>query len=334
MWLEKNYTEKALGKFIEYKEYLHRYSNFLGSSEISKEIELKIQEINIEFLKSFLELNDKLENSSLDENRITEFVETFYYETDDDFSDIPILFIFKYLFEIHDYLLEEYNLERIFYISNIEESQESFVAFLNRKNFISEKLFNLLYKRLEKIQEEKEDYYRVKSATSGAIYSKIYLDPEYIKSSMQSLIKSIKERNVEKFDFMLEAIYVKSRFVHHIHPFDDINGRISRMIMQYILFFEFYCGYPLYFSLGLKKDSKTRRKYRIVSKLYNTNQKKCYDHYVWLLSDIFINAMQKINKEIYKIEPIYESWFKIDKLSEQTKKEITDSFYYYRSLFD
>ena len=63
MWLEKNYTEKALGKFIEYKEYLHRYSNFLGSSEISKEIELKIQEINIEFLKSFLELNDKLDRS-------------------------------------------------------------------------------------------------------------------------------------------------------------------------------------------------------------------------------------------------------------------------------
>jgi hypothetical protein len=132
---------------------------------------------------------------------------------------------------------------------------------------------------------------------------------------------------------MLEAIFIKAGFVHAIHPFNDMNGRISRLVMQYILFFEFSCGYPLYFSLGLKKDTKTTEKYRKVSKLYNRNQKRCFDHYVWLLSDIFINAIKQINVEIYRIEPIYKSWTNQTKLSAKTKKMIKNSFYYYRNLF-
>ena len=66
-----------------------------------------------------------------------------------------------------------------------------------------------------------------------------YTDPIHVKDEMEHLIKWLNEKN--NIHIVEKAIIFHYRFVK-IHPFDDGNGRLARLLMNLILMQE---GYPI-----------------------------------------------------------------------------------------
>lgn len=325
---KKDSRDKALESFILYKGYLKGYTSFINESEFDEELEKEILNINREYIQIFLENNEKLEHSVFDCD--------FSIEMFQQFLDLNVN-IGCNLCSNEDKIIASLSMlyksfidNRINFKSNKIKGKTSY-SFTEyfQKECIKEEIFKECYRIFEGLNIQ-ENYYRTENAHSGDAYSSNYLQGTHVSDSMSNLFDKIKNRDKESFDFMLEAIFVKARIAHHIHPFEDKNGRTSRMFMQYILFYEFDVETPLFYSFNLK-GKNINNFYRMANKAWNRDKKYCFYLYVHILSHIFIDTINQINIRLSLLKS--DTQIKPYILSEEEKKQIEKSFNYYSDLF-
>lgn len=325
---KKDSRDEALESFILYKSYLKGYTSFVNESEFDEELEKEILNMNREYIQIFLENNEKLEHSVFNcEFSIEMFQE--FLNLDVNLNCNRCSNEDKIIASL-SMLYKAFIINRIrFKSSKIKGKMEYSFSEFFQKECVKEELFKECYRIFEGLDVQ-ENYYRTENAHSGDAYSSNYLQGIHISDSMSNLFEKIKTRDNKSFDFMLEAIFVKSRIAHHIHPFEDKNGRTSRMFMQYILFYEFDVETPLFYSFNLKgKDISSS--YRKANKAWNKDKKYCFYLYVHILSQIFIDTINHINIRLKSIES--ETQIKPFILSEEEKAKLEKSFNYYSNLF-
>ncbi|MFA6305488.1 MAG: Fic family protein [Candidatus Gracilibacteria bacterium] len=114
---------------------------------------------------------------------------------------------------------------------------------------------------------------------SGKIH--YYTDPLHVKDEMEKLIKQLNENK------SLHPIELAAMFHHkfvQIHPFDDGNGRLARLLMNLIIMKN---GYPPCIIRNQK-----RREYIKTLELADT--KKDFSFFLNFVAEEFINTLEKI----------------------------------------
>lgn len=329
LYLEKKDSkEKALESFLRYKSYLQGYTNFINESEFDSNLEEEILNINREYIQTFLENNEELEHEVFDcqfsNEMFQQFLDLNIHSSCNECSyEDKIIEALSVLYKTFIEFRLEYKKQKI-----QRKQEKTFIEYC-KENSLKEGIFENCYRILEGL-EVQENYYRNENALSGSVYNSNYLLGTEVIGAMKSLFDRVENRDNDRFDFMLEAIFVKARIAHHIHPFEDKNGRTSRMFMQYILFYEFNVETPIFYSFVLKGRS-AKSHYRNINKSWNKDRKYCFNQYVHLLSNIFISSIQQINKRLQD----RDSDLCIDscELSEKEKSDFEKSFNYYYELF-
>jgi len=81
----------------------------------------------------------------------------------------------------------------------------------------------------------------------------VFIDPKFVASSMQRLVETFNYLQQKKLDLFMLAGWLMAEFVT-IHPFNDGNGRMCRLLMNYALRLN---GLPFYSPITtVKKQSK------------------------------------------------------------------------------
>ena len=137
---------------------------------------------------------------------------------------------------IHDKIAPNKSLRDI---RETESHAKVFLNMLENKGKINEELFLNWHKEI--FGESKPDIsgkFREYLVTVG-----LYLAPDWqdIEKLMKELISFINKANLEKMNPVELSGRAHYRF-EKIHPFGDGNGRIGRLLMNYILW---YSGYPM-----------------------------------------------------------------------------------------
>lgn len=139
---------------------------------------------------------------------------------------------------LKDFLEAKNHIEAIGFVENIiKEKRDITESFMKELNALLLKNIDLIKRQNEQGQifehriypgeYKKQPNYVL--TLSGEIHS--YIDPLKVSDEMQSLIKWYNETDLHPAELSAEFHY---RFVA-IHPFDDCNGRESRLLMNLIL---------------------------------------------------------------------------------------------------
>jgi Fic family protein len=102
---------------------------------------------------------------------------------------------------------------------------------------------------------------------SGKIYH--YVDPLHVKDEMEGLLKWCNDPETQKLSAIEKAALFHYRFVK-IHPFDDGNGRLSRLLMNVILM---QAGFP-----PCVIKNKNRKRY--LTALEQADETGDHDHFL------------------------------------------------------
>ena len=97
--------------------------------------------------------------------------------------------------------------------------------------------------RLITIGQYKTAPNNVKTSTGGIYH---FLPPEQVKPAMTDLIDRLRSQEASGEHAIIIAANLHYEFVR-IHPFDDGNGRMARLLMNLILMKH---GYPIAWSVG------------------------------------------------------------------------------------
>jgi Fic family protein len=251
-----------------YLEHSIRKGNFITKKEkyLGIKIPLNITQIKKDFLKEIkLDLIEKLKKikhnfnsqwknipESAKKRELEEIAIAFTYNTNAIEGSTITLEETRGI--IHDKIAPNKSLRDI---RETESHSKVFLKMLAKKEEITEELFLNWHKEI--FQESKPDIagrFRDYLVTVGS-----YLAPDWqdIDKLLKELISFVNESIFDKMNPVELSARVHFKFVK-IHPFGDGNGRIGRLLMNYILW---YSGYPMiiieekrrkFYYKALKKD--------------------------------------------------------------------------------
>jgi Fic family protein len=284
-----NIRKRSKGnKNYYYLEHSIRKGNFITKKEkyLGIEIPEDIAQIKKDFLKEIeLDLIEKLKKinhnfnsewrkipESAKKRELEEIAIAFTYNTNAIEGSTITLEETRGI--IHDKIAPNKSLRDI---RETESHAKVFLKMLAKKEKISEELFLNWHKEI--FEESKSDIagrFRDYLVTVGS-----YLAPDWqdIDKLMKELIAFINKEISDKMNPVELSARVHYRFVK-IHPFGDGNGRVGRLLMNYILW---YSGYPMIiieekrrapYYKALKKDEGGFLKYYI--RRYLSVHKKRY----------------------------------------------------------
>jgi len=234
------------------KEYYYLQHSFRKGTKIvtkevyvGKKIPKNIEKIKNDFKKEFQkELYNKLNKIRL--NFQKEWKRTPESAKEKEKEEIAIAFTYNTnaiegstitLEEVREIIIDKISPNKSLKdVKETESHSKTFLKMLEKKERINNKLLLNWHKNIFK--ETKKDIsgkyrdYRVR------IGSYIAPDWEDVKNLMDSLIDFINKKNINPIEHAAATHY---RF-EKIHPFGDGNGRIGRLIMNHMLW---YNGYPM-----------------------------------------------------------------------------------------
>lgn len=259
-----------LAKSVRAGKKIHKATKFLGKkSEISKtRIEKEIKEFALEVDSKIVSLLVKYAKKiypsleyplTFDEIRKIEEMNLKYKEVrkslnKKDWEDVKKRFVANLVFEsnaLEGNSLTLKNFSEIVFENKIiastdlrevydaKNSYEVFSKLLNSKKEITEEFIVDLHKRIMKNVDERIGYKKVPNIILGRNLDLTL--PEKVPQEINNLLKWYEENKNKIYPLEL-ALKFHHKF-ERIHPFADGNGRIGRMLMNYILIKRGY--YPI-----------------------------------------------------------------------------------------
>jgi len=251
-----------LEKSIRIGKRISKISKFLGKKEelSKKEIEKAIKDFSLEIDEKIMDKKLKLLKRTIErfeypltieEVRKLERMNLNYHEIirnlrKEDVEDLKKRFIANFVFEsnaIEGNSLTLRNYQEIIFEKRIgkgadlrevydaKNSYETFSWLFNIRKPLSEELIIEMHKKIMKNIDTRLGYKTVPNIILG---KRIALcPPEQVKSEMEKLMAWYNE-NKDKI-YPLELAFKIHHKFEKIHPFADGNGRVGRMILNYIL---------------------------------------------------------------------------------------------------
>lgn len=148
-------------------------------------------------------------------------------------------------------------------------------------------------------------------------------EPSKVKKLMDNLINymncpSSKQRNV------VNAALIHAQF-ETIHPFDDGNGRVGRMLITLFLSFNKEIdNLNLFLSEGIERE-----KHRYYKYLNDIRTKGAWNEWIKFFLNVVVVQCKKYSDNIHKVDCLYKGTIeKIDKISSsQLIKKVMDCFF-------
>ena len=133
-----------------------------------------------------------------------------------------------------------------------------------------------LHKTLLKDIHESAGHLRTQPACAGMDTQ--YPDPEFVPTLLEKVLSSFNDldKNLCVTPYA-KAAWLKCRFVE-VHPFDDGNGRLSRILMNWVLF-----KYGFYFSVAIACDGHKQTKKHHMQSLKKAISGRCPGNLSFLL---------------------------------------------------
>ena len=264
----KGTTYIYLDKSIRLGKKVSKISKFIGKKgdftrkqlrEEMKKFSLEINEKTVDLLinevknKSFeypLDLHEirKIEEMNLKYKEIRRSLNT------KDWQDIKKRFVANFVFEsnaLEGNSLTLKNFSEIVFenkiiasadLREVYDAQNSYVVFselLNSKREITEEFIINLHKRIMKRIDDRTGYKKIPNILLGRNIELV--SPEKVSREMNKLINWYSQNKMKLYP--LELAFKFHHKFELIHPFADGNGRVGRMLMNYILIKEGY--YPI-----------------------------------------------------------------------------------------
>ena len=117
-----------------------------------------------------------------------------------------------------------------------------------------------------------------------------YPDPELVPKLLEKLLNHFNDfdKNVIMTPFA-KAAWLKCSFVE-VHPFEDGNGRLSRILMNWVLH-----KHGLYFPVAIARDGHTQAKKHYMQSLRKALNGRSPGHFSYLLLRSVYNSVKEFN---------------------------------------